>query len=242
MKNVDINNELERARSKSRNIEDELLHEANRILAKDLLSEKKILSNLKHYNNSFELVDEEDVDKGRIFKIAEIKKIALDYRLKFIDSQYFKIEIPYEAILRVKHLNLTHHKDLKGFKILAPIEAFKSDELKKSAILFAPTNYGNYYIVHKWGSSLKWYRKLASWPLKNFDNLFITVFLYTLIVTLCIPTPLITLDSSATYWSGYRAAAFMHLLIFHCGVTAYITFTFAKNLSSIAWNHFKDFG
>ena len=51
-------------------------------------------------------------------------------------------------------------------------------------------------------------------PLKNFENLFKTVLLYTLIVTLIIPTPLITLDSEATYWSGYRAAAFMHLLIF----------------------------
>ncbi len=242
MKRVDITGELSKLKSKTRSKEDDLITEANRILSNDLFSEKKILNNLKHYNTSFELVDEEDVDSSMIFKISEIKKIALQYRLKFIDSQYFKDEIPYEAILKIKHINLKYHKDLKGFKILAPLEAFKKDGLKQPAILLAPTNLGNYYIIHKWGNDFKWHRKLFSWPLKNFDHLFGAVLIYNLIVTLCIPTSLITLDATATYWCGYRAAAFMHLLIFHCGVTAYITFAFGKNLSSITWNHYRDFG
>lgn len=242
MKRVDITGELTRLKIKTRSNEDDLINEANRILSNDLFSENKILNNLKQYNTSFEIIDEEDVDSTMIFNLSEIKKIALQYRLKFIDSQYFKDEIPYEAILKIKHINLKHHKDLKGFKILAPIEAFKKDGLKQPAILLAPTNLGNYYIIHKWGNDFKWHRKLTSWPLKNFDHLFTTVFIYTLIVTLALPTSLITLDATATYWCGYRAAAFMHLLIFHCGVTAYITFAFGKNLSSITWNHYRDFG
>ena len=242
MKSIDINNELTKLKDKTRSKEDDLIHEANRILAQDLFSEKKILNNLKHYNNSFDIIDEEDISSELIFKVSEIKKIALDFRLKFIESKFFKTEIPYEAILKIKHINTTYKKDIKGFKILAPIAAFKEDKLTKSSILLAPTNYGNYCVIHTWGEPLKWYRKIASWPLKNFDNLFKTVLLYTLIITLSIPTPLITLDSTATYWSVYRAAAFMHLLIFHLGVTVYITFTFAKNLSSIAWNHYRDFG
>lgn len=242
MKRVDIENELARFKTKTRSKEDDLLNEANRILNTDLFSEKKILNNLKQYANSFEVVDEDDVDSKLIFNAGEIKKIALDYRLKFIDSQYFKPEIPYEAILKIKHINLNYRKELKGFKILAPLEAFKEDGLKHPSILFAPTNLGNYYIIHKWGDAFKWHRKITSWPLKNFDHLFGAVLIYTLIVTLSIPTPLITLDATATYWCGYRAAAFMHLLIFHCGVTAYITFAFGKNLSSITWNHYRDFG
>lgn len=242
MKGVDINSELIKLKDKTRSKEDDLIHEANRILAQDLFSEKKILDNLKHYNNSFDLIDEEDMPSHLIFNVFEIKKIALDYRLKFIESKYFQAEFPYEAILKIKDINTTYKKDIKGFKILAPIAAFKENKLIKSSILFAPTNYGNYCVIHTWGEPLKWHRKIASLPLKSFDNLFKTVFLYTLIVTLLIPTPLITLDSTATYWSGYRAAAFMHLLIFHLGVTVYLTFTLAKNLSSIAWNHYKDFG
>jgi len=242
LKSIQINDELVKLKQATRSKEDELFDEANRILARDLFSENKILNNLKHYNNSFELIDEDDVQREAIFNISEIKKIALNYQLKFIDSRFFKAEIPYEAILKIKHINATFHKDIKGFKILAPITAFKDDKIKKGSILFAPTNYGNYYIIHNWGSSFKWHRKITAWPLKNFENLFKTVLLYTLIITLVIPTPLITLDSEATYWSGYRAAAFMHLLIFHMGVTAYLTFTFGKNLSSTAWNHYKDFG
>lgn len=242
MKRVDITGELTRLKSKTRSKEDDLILEANRILSNDLFSENKILNNLKQYADSFELVDEDDVDANMVFNTAEIKKIALQYRLKFIDSKYFKPEIPYEAILKIKHINLTYHKELKGFKILAPLEGFKENGIDRPAILLAPTNLGNYYIIHKWGNDFKWYRKLVSWPLKNFDHLFGAVLIYTLIVTLCIPTPLITLDATATYWCGYRAAAFMHLLIFHCGVTAYITFAFGKNLSSITWNHYRDFG
>lgn len=242
LNDIDINHKLKKLKDISRTKEDDLFEEAKRILAQDLFSEKKILNNLKQYNSSFELIDEEDVPSEHIFNVSEIKKVALDYQLKFIDSQFFSSDIPYEAILKIKHINTTFHKDIKGFRILAPLSAFKEKKVTKGSILFAPTNYGNYYVIHSWGSSFKWYRKITSWPLKNFESLFKAVILFTLIVTLVIPTPLITLDSEATYWSGYRAAAFMHLLIFHMGVTAYITFTLGKNLSSTAWNHYKDFG
>lgn len=239
---VDLNNELLKFKNKNRSKEDDLLEEAKRILSRDLFSEKKILNNLNNYNNSFDLIDEDDVQSELIFKVSEIKKIALDYQLKFIDSQFFKAEIPYEAILKIKHLNTTYHKDIKGFKILAPIAAFKDDKLIKGSILFAPTNYGNYCIIHNWGASYKWYRKFTSWPLKNFENLFKTVFVFSLIVTLITPTSFITSDPEATYWTGYRAAAFLHFMIFHFGITVYFTFAFGKNFSSSAWNHYKDFG
>ena len=68
-----------------------------------------------------------------------------------------------------------------------------------------------------------------------------TVILSTLVLTLLLPTSLITLDARATYWSGYRAAAFMHLLIFNAGITTYITFAFLGNFSSSVWNRKRDF-
>lgn len=242
MKKVDIEQELIKLKLTTYNKADDLVKEANRILASDLLTEKKILSNLKHYQSLFELVNEEEVDASLIFTASQIEKIALTYRLRFLDSQFYKREIPFEAVLKIKEIDIQQRKNIKGFKILAPIESFKVEKSIFCSILLAPTNLGNYYIIHKWGEPFKWYRKLSSWPLKNFDSLFISILLFTLLVTLSIPTPLITLDTSATYWCGYRAAAFMHLLIFHCGVTAYITFVLGKNLSSIIWNRYKDFG
>ena len=61
MKAVDIRDELTRFKNKTRSKEDELIQEANRILSNDIFSEDKILKNLKHYNDSFEIVDEADV-------------------------------------------------------------------------------------------------------------------------------------------------------------------------------------
>lgn len=240
-KDVDIKQQLILLRNKSRKEEDRLISEANRILKKDLFAEEKILANLKQYNRSFEKLDEEDLDPALVFTPAEIRRVSIYYRLKFLDSKFFKPEIPYEAILKIKVLNGEFHKEIKSFKVLTPHESFMDKNTKLEAILFAKTNYDNYYLIHKWGNELKWYRKLVFWPLRNFENLILTVLTFTLILAVSLPTHLITLDKKADYWSGYRAAAFFHLLIFNLGVTAYITFAFAKNFSSSVWNRYKDF-
>ncbi len=108
--------------------------------------------------------------------------------------------------------------------------------------MFVPTNLGNYYLVHEWGKALKWYRKFLSWPMRNIETLFVTIIVATFIITMILPTSLITLDRKATYWCAYRIGIFFHLFIFNMGVTAYITFAFSKNLSSSNWNADKDFG
>jgi hypothetical protein len=239
--NVDIKDKLDRLRNKIRSEGDFLVTEANRILQKDLFTEKKILENLKTYNNSFEILNEEDLDEDLIFTIHEIKQIAIIYRLKFLESKFFKSDIPYEAVLKIKELNDVFHKEIKLFKILAPGENFIKRNNAKETMLFAKTNYDNYYLIHRWGNKLEWNRKLKYWPLRNFENLVITILICTLIIAFSLPTHLITLDRKAEYWSGYRAAAFFHLLIFNFGVTAYITFAFAKNFSSSIWNRSKDF-
>jgi len=69
----------------------------------------------------------------------------------------------------------------------------------------------------------------------------VTIILVTFIITMSLPINLITLDPSADYWSGYRAAAFFHLLIFNVGVVVYTTFAFSKNFSSTIWNRDRDF-
>ena len=110
-----------------------------------------------------------------------------------------------------------------------------------SLCFLPPTNYDNYFLVHQWGKKVPWYRSLIYWPMRRFESLLLTVIFFTLAVTLVLPTDLITLDSKAGYWSGYRAAAFFHLLIFNAGVTIYITLAFTRNLSSSMWNRKKDF-
>jgi hypothetical protein len=240
-KRVDIARELIRLRDKTRSGEDKLIFEATRILKKDLFTENKILENLRQYNSASELINEEDVDAGMIFTSAEIKSIAILYRLKFLESKIYKPEIPYEAVLKIKYLDDTFNKKLKFFRILATAESFRDKGLPAASVLFAKTNYDNYYLIHSWGTKLNWARRLKFWPLRYFENLFISLLVITCIITLSLPTRFISLDRHAGYWSGYRAAAFFHLLIFNMGVTAYFTFAFSKNFSSSIWNSERDF-
>ncbi|MES2678437.1 MAG: hypothetical protein V4635_01070 [Bacteroidota bacterium] len=240
-KDTDIRNELSRLSGKTRNGGDLLVSEARKILKQDLFTERKILENLVKYNQSFELADEENLENDLIFTTTEIKETCIHYRLKFLDSKAFKAPIPYEAVLKIKHLNLKFDKDLKEFKVLAPPEPFAQKDSAAGGLLFVKTNYDNYYLVHAWGAKMKWHRKLKYWPLRYFENLFLTIIVTTFIITMSLPIGLITLDPRAGYWSGYRAAAFFHLLIFNTGVTAYITFTFTKNFSSSVWNREHDF-
>lgn len=241
MKPVSIANELLKRKITNYKQEEQVIHEVYKILNRDLFHEKKILQNLKLYNRSFELLDEEDVDDLSLFNTDTIKEIAIQYRLKFLDSQQYKKEIPYEAILKIKDLNAKYRKDIKHFKILAPVENFRTTEPDKALILFAPTNHGNYFMIHQWGEDLKWHRKLSSWPMKRFETLFATVALISLILAVSLPTRLIWLPEHSDYWGTYRIGAFFHILIFNMGVTAYITFAFGKNFSSNTWNQVQDF-
>lgn len=241
MKPVSIANELLKKKITNFKEEDQVISEVYKILQRDLFHEKKILQNLKLYNRSFELLDEEEVDDLSLFSTATIKDIAIQYRLKFLDSQQYKKDIPYEAILKIKDLNARYRKDIKHFKILAPVENFRTKDKDEALILFAPTNHGNYFMIHQWGQDLKWHRKMSSWPMKRFETLFATVALISLLLAVSFPTRLIWLPEHSDYWGTYRIGAFFHILIFNMGVTAYITFAFGKNFSSNTWNQVQDF-
>lgn len=234
--NISITEALLKTRAKKRNQEDVLLDEVKTILSSDLLKENKILNHLKFYNKSFELLDESEVDKSFIFSIDEIKKICIKYRLRFLDSQNYRNEFPYEAILKIKDLNLIYAKDLKGFKILAPAKAFTKKEKDFPGLLFVPTINGNYYLIHSWGKHYKWYKKFLLLPFQTFETLILSVATFTLLIDISLPVELITLDRTAPYWCGYRIATYFHLFIFFSGFTTYAAFAFHKNFSKSNWN------
>ncbi|MBA3663404.1 MAG: hypothetical protein H0W61_04245 [Bacteroidetes bacterium] len=225
-----------------RKAEDNLIDQVGQILHDNTFNKKNVLENLKNYNASFTVINEDEVDKDLIFSISEIKKVAISYRLRFIDTVFYKHELPYECVLKIDYLNSTYKKEVQGLKVLSTGKFLKNKNSTDPALLFSPTNLGNYYLLHDWGKPLKWSRAISNWPLRNIETLFLTLIITTLIITLCLPTYLITLDRKATYWCAYRIGVFFHLFIFNMGVTAYITFAFSKNLSTGIWNSEKDFG
>ncbi|MFL5751970.1 MAG: hypothetical protein ACJ76F_01075 [Bacteroidia bacterium] len=235
-KRLDISVVLAREKRQAHRHEDKLLEEARRLIIAEQFSDKYILQNLKSYNRSFELVNEEESREEDLFRIEEIRNTCINYRLKFLDSQLYPGEIPYEAILKIKNINKVQHKDIRHFKILAPAEDFNEGKKVQDTLLFAKTVYGNYCLIHQWGTPLKASRKLTSFPFRNFECLIFCVLLFTFCLTMAIPTRRLTTDVKADYLSMYRIAAFFHLLILNGGFTIYLAVAFRLKLSSTTWD------
>lgn len=237
----DIKQELLKYKVSAVKPEDEIIIEANKILKQSIFKEQNILSNLKTYNKSFQLLDEVGLDEHLIFTTEEIRKICIKFRLKFLNSQNYHFDIPYEVILKIKDLNRSQKKDLDGFQMLGVSETFKRKSHNANFVLFVPTIYGNYYLLHSWGTKLTWYKKLLAFPLRSFESLAVTLLVLAFMITLSLPTCLITLDKTATYWCGYRIATYFHLLIFFSGVSAYILVGFNKRFSGQVWQQEREF-
>src|SRR5690606_22506008 len=58
------------------------------------------------------------LDGNHIFHISEIRKICIDYRLRFLSSSMYKNGLPEEAVTKIHQLNKLHQTELKDFKIV----------------------------------------------------------------------------------------------------------------------------
>ncbi|CAL2079971.1 hypothetical protein [Tenacibaculum sp. 190524A02b] len=166
-----------------------------------------------------------------IFHINQIQKICIDYRLRFLDTHLFKGEFPIEAITKIRQLEKDHQITLKGFKIIAPSKLFK---LKKAddPLLFVPIRNDYYYLIHQWGKDLHPLRKLKYWSVKNIENLALTLFIISSILTL-ITYPIFFRDK-ATF--VYILLLFMFYLKGAIGWALFYGISSGKNFSKYAWN------
>ena len=54
------------------------------------------------------------INSDRIFHMSDIKKICIDYRLRFLDFELFKGKVPDEAYKNLKSF-YSDHKEIKSF-------------------------------------------------------------------------------------------------------------------------------
>ncbi len=211
--------------------EAQILAEVGAILQQEQLKEEKISATLDSKNYS--LSNEFDFDllkSSNIFHIDQIKKICIDYRLRFLDSSYFKGEIPQEAITKIKHLEAAHNTTIQGFKIMAPSRLFRLED-KDDPLLFAPIGNNYFYLIHKWGNDLHPLRKLFAWPFKNIVNLGLVVLAISYLVTLLVPEGLFSKkNTTAEFWIIY-------FFMFKCMASIVIFYGFAlgKNFNPAIW-------
>ncbi len=230
-KRLDFEEILQRIKSRSQQSE-QLLANVKTWLEEDFRRENRIESALNNGTpsdgNSF-LFDLLDSDK--IYHINHIRTICIDYRLRFLDTKYFKSEIPAAAKRRIKELEAAHKTDLEGFKIMAPSRLFKLED-KNDPMLFAPIGNGYYYLIHKWGRDLHPLRKWIVWPLKNMVNLLFLILALSLLSTLVVPQGLFSKQSSiAEFW-------IIFFFVFK-SITAVVLFygiSLGKNFNPAIWN------
>lgn len=188
-------------------------------------------------NQEPDIVDESLLNEEQIFTLSQIRKICVDYRLRFLDSKYFRDELPYEAISKIKQL----HKDTgvlpTKFKIVAPATLFELIDRDKDPLLFWDLGNNKYYLIHKWGRDISAFRKILVYPFRNFKNITITIFAVNFLIAMAIPTDVI--DSGSTFWSSFplRMVFFFYILIATCALTTLVMFMKVKNLNDMDWDN-----
>lgn len=231
LKKTNIEEKLQKVRNKSFSSND-ILEQVKQLLKEDDAKDEQIHQKLTGSNreiiNSF---DFDKLDSNRIYHVDQIKKICIDYRLRFLDTKYFKGKYPQEAYGQIKRLEDAHNLELRGFKIVAPSKLFKLENAD-DPLLFAPMGNGYYYLIHKWGNDLSAFRKLLMLPFKSFLNLTILLLLISWVLTEMVPVGLFSKeDTLANYFVIYF---FMFKSV--AAVTLFYGFALGKNFNHAIWN------
>ncbi|WP_300567772.1 hypothetical protein [Flavobacterium sp.] len=217
------------------NIEEKLIVERNQLGGSKSIMQltQSIIENGNH-SNQFTLLNKLYIDKleiDRIYHIDTIRKICIDYRLRFLDRKYYKIDIAQEAQFQIDQIENTHQTCLHSFKIMAPAKALK---LKNAddPLLFIPIGNDYYYLIHKWGNNLNSFRKWFVLPFKNLGYMLVFTILLSILTTYLLPLKSYGNESKSTI----QLITFLFIFKSYCAVILYYCFWKGKNFSAFNWN------
>lgn len=230
LKGLDLRQRLEEYRDQQIAQED-LLEQVRTVLQVEQEKEARILERLQEGSSGVgNSLNTDLLDYSRIFHTSHIKAICIRYRLRFLDTKYFKADLPEQALLEIKKLEKLHETTLRGFRIIAPSKHFKLENAD-DPILLAPLGNGYYYLIHKWGNELHPLRKLLMWPLRNAENLVMFTFLFSFVLTFVI---------RELFFFRYQATSeFIMLYMFTfkamAGFIIFYGIALGKNFSAAIW-------
>ena len=191
--------------------------------------------NSSQSNNTVTNFKREKLEEDKIFHISQIRTICIQYRLKFLNTSFFKGDYPVETISKINELENSHDVRIEEFKIVAPSILFR---LKKAddPLLFAPLGNDLYYLIDKWGNDINLSRKIKYWPVRSFDN-----FAFSLLITSIVLTGL----SHRLFFGeeGTVAQFFVVFLFFLKGVIGMALFygvAIGKNFTEFSWKSKHD--
>ncbi len=226
--NIEEKLRKQRYRSRERDTVDQLLSD----LLEDAKKEHRIETALKSGGNDLRNDFNIDVlEADKVYHIDSIKNICINYRLRFLDSKYFKNEFPEEAISKIKTLENDHNLTLSGFKVMAPSKLFRLEN-PDDPLLFAPIGNGYYYLIHKWGRDLSPFRKLMVYPFKSLDTLMFFTFVASLLITYLYS---FTLEDNDQFLSHF-GLLFLFLFKSVIAVVMFYAIPRGKNVNNAIWD------
>ena len=187
------------------------------------------------YDLNIQFFNDFDIDKLKsknIYHISDIKKICIDYRLRFLNTKYFKGDIPYSAQTKLKTFKKEQKLNILDLKIMAPSKLFK---LKNADDPLLFCNLGNdyFYLIDKWGNDLSFFRKISMWPFKSLTNILFFIAFLSLLATLIIPKGIFVYENSpnAEFFITY-----LFMLKSIVAVVLFFGFSLGKNFNKAIWN------
>ena len=162
----------------------------------ELLKTKKRSKTNQYINIDLSLDYKLDkINSDRIFHISDIKKICIDYRLRFLDFELFKGKVPDEAYRNLKSFYSDHKEIKREIKMMAPSSLFQLENYD-DPLMFASLGNDYFYLIHKWGNDLSFFRKVMMWPFKSLYNIIIFMCFISLFLTLMIPKDLFQYENN----------------------------------------------
>lgn len=235
--NVNLKKVLEKERSVQREErQNATLTEFKRLFEADWENEKRRLNTIQQGSISSDLPSSENLPEERIFDHLSIKKLCVDYRLRFLSTKQFKGEIPRHALNEIKETEKRLGRNIDSFMIIAPSKMFRLEDANKDPLLFAPLSDGRFYLIDKWGNDLAWYRKWIALPVKTPANLLTTIVILSAVLAAFIPSSLLSTNGTGSYFSFMRLIAFGWNVIFILGISSYFWFASHAKFSVQAWN------
>ena len=231
MKRLNLLEKLKNERAKAN--QEKLLENVKSFLEQLQDEDDNIKKQVLEDSNSDDSVNNfvfDNLDTNRIYHISQIEQVCVNYRLRFLNSNLFKGDLPQEAIQEIKRLNTEHDTELKGFKIMAPSKLFKLENAD-DPILMAPMGNNYYYFIHKWGNDLHPLRRFLVWPVKTLENFIFSMFVISLITTALVPKGIFIDEQSGTEFFLLFIFMFKWLL----GMALYYGFAKGKNFNTAIW-------
>lgn len=181
---INIANELKASRSKS----ESLMDEAKKVLNNSAKRDMEILSRInRNEGGDKKNLELSAADSLNVFLFSDIKNVCIDYRLRFLDSNYFKQTIPYEAVIKIKQFEDCYNYKITRFKVIAPASVFDLQDANQDPLLFAQLSDEKYYLIHKWGNDLAWYRKFLYLPIRSIYSYFYSIIIAAALFAFSIP-------------------------------------------------------